>query len=73
VSEATEDIIDRLRVSSWMIPVRQVRDDALAVCREVERLQGIVLCLTGRWPDCHATDCGQPCRPRAAVSPKDGE
>lgn len=64
MSDPIEDVIDRIRSSAWMIPVKQVRQDALTLCDETERLQGIVLCLVGRWPDCHTTDCGQPCRPR---------
>ena len=43
-----------------------------AAADELERLIGIVLCLTRRWPDCNATNCGQPCAPAALRNPNQG-
>lgn len=64
-----DDLIDRLR-SHW----RAAGQGCTALCLhcaaagEIERLTGIVLCLTRRWPDCNANGCGQPCRPAGVTS-----
>jgi hypothetical protein len=64
-----DELVDRLRdrhAHTWHSGALPSIFSAAA--DEIERLTGIVLCLTRRWPDCNANGCGQPCRPAGVTS-----
>lgn len=78
-----DDLVEKLRRSSRVLRVADHPDNTTTLlpstanylasamseaADEIERLTGIVLCLTVRWPDCNAKDCGQPCMPKAVTA-----
>lgn len=60
-----DDLVHRLRNGYHSLSGRPVVEEA---ADEIERLTGIVLCLTRRWPDCNAKDCGQACMPKQVTA-----
>ena len=74
----TVDLSCNDELVEWLHEHAELIDDPFAcghirrAADEIERLTGIVLCLMRRWPDCNATNCGQPCAPAAIRNPNQG-